>query len=255
MKFAAVWIGILCLGCIATAAGAMPRRIGNGDIDNIFYRGNADNLPVGSFVTPEVAVDWALTMPRVQFALQEMQMRGYTAHPDFNKAGITTSPVGTHVFFAFEKSGLVQTPDHASSPVLVVSTFLDAAGAPTTTVVGGIIFVDRHTGLMFTADSLATYQQSDPSFEVENIGGGGDPGDPLVVPRKKVNTAGIDPELRNKLVGFAGCAALANTAVIVGAVRWAPELSMISPWAAVTVAVGLVLLATAGCAWGYFGPH
>jgi hypothetical protein len=255
MKLARWTLGVLCLVCAATAAGAAPRRMSTGDYDHIFFRGDADNLPVGTFVTPDDAISWALTMPRVVTALQEMQARGYVAHPDYNRAGITSNPYGTHVFFAFEKPGLLQTEQHASSPVLVVSTFIDGSGTPYTTVVGGIIFVDRNTGQMFTADSLAAYRDSDPSFEIENAGGGGDSGDPLVIPVKKVYRTGVDPELRNKLIGFAGCAALANTAVIIGTVRWAPAMSVIAPWAAVTVAVGLVMLATAGCAWSYFGPH
>jgi len=254
MRFARWMLGALCLLGVACTAQAAPRRINTGDYDNIYFRGNADNLPVGSFVTPEAAIEWAMTMPRVTAALQEMQSRGYIAHPDYNKAGVTTNPYGTHVFFAFEKTGLVQTPEHASSPVLIVSTFVDGGNVPYTTVVGGIIFVDRNTGQMFTADSLAEYRTTDPSFEIVN-GGGGGAEDPLVIPIKKTYGTGVDPDLRNKLIGFAGCAMLANTAVIIGSVRWAPAVSVLSPWAAVTIAVGLVMLATAGCAWGYFGPH
>ncbi|MBI5711459.1 MAG: hypothetical protein HZC42_14330 [Candidatus Eisenbacteria bacterium] len=157
----ALVIGLALAGGTASAA---PEKIDAGN--PTYFSGNQRNLPVSMTLTPQAAVQWAYTMPAVQAAVQEMQRRGYIAHPEYDNAVNVNDPPSTFVTLSFEKPGLTTPSNISGAPAIIIGTVLQPDGTAFTNATGGLAFVNWDTGLCQSAEEYPEFQYSDPSFDV-----------------------------------------------------------------------------------------
>jgi hypothetical protein len=139
--------------------------------------GDPGNLPVGCRTSPEELVHWARhRMPDVQVAIDEFARRGYVSVPagDTAVTGCARGVPFSGVTLAFVKPGAFIDSAHVVAPMILVTTRLHIlTGEPFTQVSGGLMVGDGEAGLVYSADSLGMFRDTDPSFDVRlsTVGG------------------------------------------------------------------------------------
>ena len=213
----------LAAALLPTLAWSGPRHLSVGGPNYQEFGGDANNLPVSCRLTEADLLGRARGLASVRAAMQVFASRGYVpvtaADTAFNVC--RDEAPGSIVTLAYRKPGAWIDSNHVAVPLILVATMLSPeTGAAATTVTGGMAVVDGVNGLVFSADSLAAFRASDPSFEMRLVRGGGGG------PTRRIGTESVNDDVWRQIVDpnsrfnkYIHCVGWAGIACVMGAIR------------------------------------